>query len=56
MIISHDSRLISRITDDVERSEVWEVQDGTVKRFDGDFEDYRSALIKEIAMELDKDD
>lgn len=56
MIISHDSRLLSRICDDNERAEVWIVEDGTVQRYDGDFEDYKDELIKEIAAEMDEDE
>lgn len=32
------------------------VEDGTIKKFPGDFEDYRNQLIKEIAAELDEDE
>ncbi|GAB4823496.1 hypothetical protein N2152v2_010542 [Parachlorella kessleri] len=56
VIISHDSRLLSRVCDDAERSEVWLVEDGTVERYDGDFNDYKGDLIKEIAAELDEDE
>jgi len=31
------------------------VEDGTIKSFPGDFEDYRDQLVKEIAQELDED-
>jgi len=56
VIISHDSRLLSRVCEDEERSEVWIVEDGEVDRYDGDFEDYRDELVKEINEELDEDD
>jgi ATP-binding cassette subfamily F protein 1 len=56
IIISHDSRLLSRVCDDAERAEVWIVEDGHVENYDGDFEDYKSELIKEIAAELDADE
>ncbi|KAK2080085.1 hypothetical protein QBZ16_002481 [Prototheca wickerhamii] len=56
VIISHDSRLLSRICDDQEHAEVWIVEDGTVERYDGDFEDYKTELIKEIAAEMDEDE
>lgn len=56
IIISHDSRLLSRVCDDAERSEVWLVEDGTVERYDGDFDDYKTDLIKEIADEMDQDE
>mmetsp|Transcript_15569 Transcript_15569/g.39674 ORF Transcript_15569/g.39674 Transcript_15569/m.39674 type:complete len:705 (-) Transcript_15569:41-2155(-) len=55
VIISHDSRLLSRICEDEERSEVWIVEDGEVSPYDGDFEDYRDELVKEIARELDEE-
>lgn len=72
IIISHDSRLLSRVCDDEERSEVWLVEDGTVRirgvvcfchtynaqveRYPGDFDDYKTELIKEITQELDDDE
>ena len=56
VIISHDSRLLSRVCDDAERAEVWIVEDGEVEHYDGDFADYKGELIKEIAHELDDDD
>jgi ATP-binding cassette subfamily F protein 1 len=56
VIISHDSRLLSRVCDDAERSEVWIVEDGKVQEYDGDFEDYKDELIHEIQVELDEDE
>ncbi|QDZ24033.1 ABC transporter [Chloropicon primus] len=56
VIISHDSRLLSRVCEDEERSEVWIVDDGELETYDGDFEDYRDELVKEIAEELDEDE
>ncbi|KAL4447281.1 hypothetical protein ABPG77_007314 [Micractinium sp. CCAP 211/92] len=53
VIISHDTRLLSRVCDD-EQSEVWIVEDGEVHPWDGDFEDYKDELIREIAAELDE--
>ncbi|CAG9461390.1 unnamed protein product [Pedinophyceae sp. YPF-701] len=53
VIISHDSRLLSSVCEDVERSEVWIVDDGTVTPYKGDFEDYKDELIKEIVDELE---
>jgi ATP-binding cassette subfamily F protein 1 len=44
------------VCDDAERAEVWIVEDGHVENYDGDFEDYKSELIKEIAAELDADE
>jgi len=40
VLVSHDSRLISRVCDDEERSQIWVVEDGTVRNFPGTFEDY----------------
>lgn len=51
--ISHDSRLLSRMCRDEERSQVLLVEDGTVKKFPGDFDDYKNTLVEEIAAELD---
>lgn len=56
VIISHDSRLLSSVCDDAERAEVWIVENGEVEQYDGDFEDYKNELIKEIAAELDEDE
>ncbi len=36
--------------------QVWLVEDGTVERYDGDFDDYKTDLIKEIAAEMDQDE
>ncbi len=33
---------------------MWIVEDGEVHAWDGDFEDYKNELIKEIAAELDE--
>jgi hypothetical protein len=35
---------------------VWIVDDGQITPYDGDFEDYRDELTKEIAAELDADE
>ena len=56
VIISHDSRLLSTVCDDTERAEVWIVENGEVEQYDGDFDDYKNELIKEIATELDEDE
>lgn len=37
-------------------SQVWIVEDGTVERYDGDFEEYKEELIKEIAADMDEDE
>ncbi len=31
------------------------VEDGTIRKYNGDFEDYRNELIKEITKELDEE-
>lgn len=56
VIISHDSRLLSRVCDDTERSEVWIVDNGVIEHYDGDFEDFKDELISEIQEELDEDE
>ena len=56
VVISHDSRLLSSICEDVERSEVWIVDDGEIEFYSGDFEDYRDELIKEISAELEEEE
>ena len=53
VLVSHDSRLISRVCDDEERSEIWVVEDGTVRTFPGIFEEYKEELLKEIRAEVD---
>lgn len=56
IIVSHDARLLSRVCDDEERAEVWIVDNGTVTRYNGDFEDYRDDLIREIVAEQDEEE
>lgn len=56
VVISHDSTLLDALCEDEERSEVWIVDGGDVKRWHGDFEDYKDELIREIKHELDEDD
>ena len=53
VLVSHDSRLISRVCDDEERSQIWVVEDGTVRNFPGTFDDYKDDLLKEIKAEVD---
>lgn len=53
VLVSHDSRLISRVCDDEQRSEIWVVEDGTVNKFDGTFEDYKDELLEEIKKEVE---
>eukprot|EP00897_Mesotaenium_endlicherianum_P008441 jgi/Mesen1/7625/ME000004S07893 len=54
VLVSHDSRLISRVCDDEERSEIWLVDDGTVTKYPGSFDEYKSELIKEIIAEVEE--
>ncbi|KAM7483713.1 hypothetical protein LguiB_008296 [Lonicera macranthoides] len=53
VLVSHDSRLISRVCDDEERSEIWVVENGTVESFPGSFEEYKEELQREIRAEVD---
>ncbi|GLT52087.1 hypothetical protein SLA2020_254490 [Shorea laevis] len=53
VLVSHDSRLISRVCEDEEKSQIWVVENGTVNTFPGTFEDYKDELIREIKAEVD---
>ena len=53
VLVSHDSRLISRVCEDEERSEIWVVENGTVSNFPGSFEEYKEELLREIKAEVD---
>ncbi|CAO2827540.1 unnamed protein product [Amaranthus hypochondriacus] len=53
VLVSHDSRLISRVCEDEERSQLWIVEDGSVRTFPGSFEEYKEDLQKEIKAEVD---
>nr|XP_043614269.1 ABC transporter F family member 4-like [Erigeron canadensis] len=53
VLISHDSKLISSVCEDDEKSEIWEVDNGSVIPFDGTFEEYKRKLLKEIRDEID---
>lgn len=55
VLVSHDARLISRLCEDEEHSEIWIVDDGTVTKWGSDFDDFRESLIKEIREEQDAD-
>jgi ATP-binding cassette, subfamily F, member 1 len=55
VIISHDSRLLSRVCDE-EKSAVWIVDNGTIETYPGDFDDYKQELVKEIIDELNEDE
>ncbi|XP_006650232.1 ABC transporter F family member 4 [Oryza brachyantha] len=54
VLVSHDSRLISRVCDDEQKSEIWVVEDGTVNKFNGTFEDYKDELLEEIKKEVEE--
>jgi ATP-binding cassette, subfamily F, member 1 len=54
VLVSHDSRLISRVCDDEEKSEIWLVEDGTVRRYPGSFQEYKDELMKEIKAEVEE--
>ncbi|EHA8589663.1 ABC transporter F family member 4 [Cocos nucifera] len=54
VLVSHDSRLISRVCEDEEKSEIWIVEEGIVKKYPGTFEDYKEDLIREIKAEVDE--
>ncbi|MBA0684124.1 hypothetical protein Goari_025727, partial [Gossypium aridum] len=53
VLVSHDSRLISRVCEDEEKSQIWVVDNGTVNTFPGSFEDYKEELQREIRAEVD---
>ncbi|KAK9747741.1 hypothetical protein RND81_02G012500 [Saponaria officinalis] len=53
VLVSHDSRLISRVCEDDERSQIWVVDNGTVEFFPGSFEEYKEELQREIKAEVD---
>lgn len=53
VLVSHDSRLISRVCEEEERSQIWVVDNGTVRTFPGTFEEYKDDLQKEIKAEVD---
>lgn len=54
VLVSHDSRLISRVCQDEEKSQIWVVENGTVRTFPGTFEEYKEELQKEIKAEVDE--
>ncbi|OMO68820.1 ABC transporter-like protein [Corchorus capsularis] len=53
VLVSHDSRLISRVCEDEEKSQIWVVENGKVNTFPGTFEDYKDELLREIKAEDD---
>eukprot|EP00850_Spirogloea_muscicola_P001438 SM000005S17235 [mRNA] locus=s5:973928:977816:- [translate_table: standard] len=54
VLVSHDSRLISRVCEDEERSQIWVVDNGTITSYPGSFEEFKAELIKEVAAEVDE--
>ncbi|EMS66747.1 ABC transporter F family member 4 [Triticum urartu] len=54
VLVSHDSRLISRVCADEQKSQIWVVEDGTVSKYDGSFEDYKDELMAEIKKEVEE--
>ncbi|KAB2611736.1 ABC transporter F family member 4-like [Pyrus ussuriensis x Pyrus communis] len=53
VLVSHDSRLISRVCENEERSEIWDVKNGMVTPYLGNFEEYKEELQREIEKEVD---
>ncbi|GAB4832829.1 hypothetical protein Ancab_006844 [Ancistrocladus abbreviatus] len=53
VLVSHDSRLISRVCEDEERSQIWVVENGTMRTFPGSFVEYKEELLREIRAEVD---
>ena len=54
VLVSHDARLISRVCEEEENSEVWVVEDGAVRKYPGSFDDYKKELTEEIRAEVDE--
>lgn len=54
VLVSHDSRLISQVCGDEERSEIWVVDEGTCIKYPGSFNEYKEELIKEIIAEVEE--
>ena len=52
ILVSHDSRLISHVCEDEEKSEIWVVENGTARNFPGTFEEYKEELKREIKSEV----
>ncbi|PHT46240.1 ABC transporter F family member 4 [Capsicum baccatum] len=53
VLVSHDSRLLSSLCDDEERSEIWIVENGTVVKFPDTFDEYKAELVRQIREEVD---
>ena len=52
VLVNYDSRLISHVCEDEEKSEIWVVENGTVRNFPGTFEEYKEELKREIKSEV----
>mmetsp|Transcript_19345 Transcript_19345/g.36410 ORF Transcript_19345/g.36410 Transcript_19345/m.36410 type:complete len:101 (-) Transcript_19345:42-344(-) len=48
VVISHDARLIESLTEDRERSQIWEVDHGGLRLVSESFADYKAKLIADI--------
>jgi ATP-binding cassette subfamily F protein 1 len=53
LLVSHDARLISRVCEEEENSVVWVVEDGSVRKYPGSFDDYKKELTEEIRAEVE---
>ena len=53
VLVSHDAGLISNVCGDEKRSQIWVVDNGTVRTFLGIFEDYKEELLRDITAEVD---
>ncbi|KAL1212530.1 ABC transporter F family member 4 [Cardamine amara subsp. amara] len=54
VLVSHDSRLISRVCAEEKKSQILVVEEGKVNFYEGTFEEYREDLRREIRAELDE--
>ncbi|KAI3967076.1 hypothetical protein MKW92_010507 [Papaver armeniacum] len=54
VLVIHDSRLISRVCEDEEKSQIWIIENGTVESFPMMFDEYKEDLQKEIKAEVDE--
>ena len=50
MLVSHDARLICEAG-----CELWVVDNKTVTRFEGEFDDYRDSLLEQIEQDAEAD-
>ncbi|KAM0053604.1 putative ABC transporter, AAA+ ATPase domain, P-loop containing nucleoside triphosphate hydrolase [Helianthus debilis subsp. tardiflorus] len=52
VLVSRDSKLVSRVCNVEEKSHIWVVGNGSVEEFDGTFADYKEELLNEIRAEV----